>query len=273
MKIPFWKMHGAGNDFILLTRFDPAVPPTPSKQHIQTWCQHHTGIGSDGLIIIQPSDSPDIPFRMLFYNPDGREAAMCGNGARCAARFAFEQGIAPSEMKFETGSGIVSATVNEDSVTLDMQIPRVIKLDQLLEFDNERIHFDFADTGVPHAVVLWQDLATLDLQKWGRSIRQHPHFAPEGTNVDFIEILSDRSLRIRTYERGVEAETLACGTGVAAAAVTAILKKHVSSPVQVHTAGNDTLVMTVTHHAQEIHHLQMTGPATNVFYGYLMDNA
>ncbi len=273
MKIPFWKMHGAGNDFILLNRACRNPPAYPSSEEIRTWCRPHTGIGADGLILIEPPDAPDIHFRMVFFNPDGGEAAMCGNGARCVARLAFEQGIAPASMCFSTGSGHMHATVKEASVTLDMQLPSSIRLGQELTLaDDETIQYDFADTGVPHVVVVCPDVSSVDLPRLGKAIREHANFYPDGTNVDFIEILSDGAIRIRTYERGVEAETLACGTGVAAAAVTAVCNENVSSPVHIHTAGGDTLVITAKHDAGRISKLQLTGPAQHVFQGYITHN-
>ncbi len=270
MKIPFWKMHGAGNDFILLNQCNTATP-YPSSQDIQNWCRQHTGIGADGLILVQPSDNPDDHFRMVFFNPDGGEASMCGNGARCVARFAYEHEIAPAQMRFATGAGHIHAFVDGSSVTLDMQIPNIVKLDQALTIENDTFQYDFADTGVPHAIVICQNVAVIDLPRLGKAIREHACFSPEGTNVDFVQILSDGSLRIRTYERGVEAETLACGTGVAAAAVASVLNKRTQSPVQVHTAGGDTLRITVSHEAGHINKLQMTGPAQHVFHGYITD--
>lgn len=273
MKIPFWKMHGAGNDFILLNRACRNPPAYPSSEEIRAWCRPHTGIGADGLILVEPPDAPEIHFRMVFFNPDGGEAAMCGNGARCVARLAFEQGIAPSNMCFGTGSGHMHATVKETSVTLDMQLPASISLGQQLALGSDDvIQYDFADTGVPHVVVVCPDVASINLPRLGKAIREHANFSPDGTNVDFIQILSDGALRIRTYERGVEAETLACGTGVAAAALTAVLNGRTPSPVHVHTAGGDTLVITVKHDAGHISSLQLTGPAQHVFQGHITDN-
>ena len=268
MKVPFWKMHGAGNDFILLDRITTDTP-YPSPATIQRWCQPHTGIGADGLILVQPADTKEDHFRMVFFNPDGGEVGMCGNGARCVARFAFEQGIAPSNMRFATSAGPIDAVVQDDTVTLNMQIPESIQLDQTLKRGDQAILFDFANTGVPHAIVTCDDLTNIDLPTLGKAIRLHADFAPAGTNVDFIRILPDNTLEIRTYERGVEAETLACGTGVAAAAVTCVVKGRISSPVTVRTAGGDTLTITVTQHEKQITKLTLAGPAVHVFHGFV----
>lgn len=269
MNIPFWKMHGAGNDFILINGLSPDSPPVLSTTRIQSLCRPHTGIGADGLILVQPSDTTDAHFRMQFFNPDGHEASMCGNGARCVARFAHEQGLAPEQMQFLTQVGPVQASVQGSSVTLDMQKPHHIQLNQELQLNEKIVHYDFADTGVPHVVIACADIDDINLKEDGKQIRQHTRFAPEGTNVDFVEIQQNGSLRIRTYERGVEAETLACGTGVAAAAVTAYLQARVASPVHVHTAGGDTLIITLTRDDNQISKIQMTGPAEHVFHGHI----
>lgn len=266
MKVPFWKMHGAGNDFILMDHTRSAVGPITPPQ-IRDWCQPHTGIGADGLIILQPPRSPQHHFRMQFFNPDGAEASMCGNGARCVARFAYDQGIAPLIMHFETGAGHMQATIKDREVTLEMPVPTTMQLGQELLLDQQLQAFDFADTGVPHAILVCPDVDLIDIIHMGSAIRRHPHFSPDGTNVDFVQILPGNHLRIRTYERGVEAETLACGTGVAAAAVVTACRGLVQAPVQVQTAGGDVLTVSVETNGNAITRLQLTGPAVYVFEG------
>ena len=268
MKVPFWKMHGAGNDFILLNCISSGLP-APAPETIRDWCRPHTGIGADGLILLQPPDVSGEDFRMVFFNPDGSGADMCGNGARCVARFAFDQGIAPDCMRFATASGVISAKVQGQTVTLDMQVPNNLQLAQTLELDHDKIQFDFADTGVPHAIITCKDVAKADVCHLGKSIRNHPRFAPAGTNVDFIQILPDNTVEIRTYERGVENETLACGTGVAAAAAVCVQKGTIPSPVSVRTAGGDKLIITITQHEERIAKLVLTGPAVYVFHGFI----
>ena len=268
MKMPFWKMHGAGNDFIIL-QDTQTVPHPPTPSQIQAWCQHHTGIGADGLLLLCPPVDPANHFRMQFFNPDGKEADMCGNGARCIARFAYDQKIAPATMQFETASGTVSAHVQHQAVTLHLPPPKTIILDQTVVLHDKTLQVDYADTGVPHVVVTCPDVAAIDIRATGAAIRQHDQYAPQGTNVDFIQILDNSTLLIRTYERGVEDETLACGTGVAAAAVVALRKARVQSPVRIQTAGGDILTITATITSQTIHNLQLTGPAVHVFHGYI----
>ncbi|MFU8781078.1 MAG: diaminopimelate epimerase [Kiritimatiellia bacterium] len=271
MSTPFWKMHGAGNDFIILNRINSSQPQ-PTAIRIHNWCQPHTGIGADGLILLQSANNAAHHFRMTFFNPDGGEAEMCGNGARCIARFAYEQGIAPPNMKFETAAGVISARVERNLVTIDMQIPNHIEFDQQLEIDNHPLLIDFVNTGVPHAVVICPDLAAIDIPTLGRAIRQHARYAPAGTNVDFIQIAENNTLQIRTYERGVEAETLACGTGIAAAATICILKGIITSPASIVTAGGDTLHVALEQQSSKITRLQLTGPAKHVFHGTITDD-
>lgn len=266
MKLPFWKMHGAGNDFILVDARQ--LTTTPSREQIAAWCRRRTGVGSDGLLLLHPPQAGGH-FRMQFFNPDGGEADMCGNGARCAARLAHELQLAPVAMTIETAAGAVQAEMLADGrVRLELPPPQSCRLDGQLTLDNgETVHYAFADTGVPHAVIECEGLDDLAIRTRGRAIRLHPGFAPQGTNVDFIAITGPDSLRIRTYERGVEDETLACGTGIAAAAVTAVLRGRVTSPVTVLTAGGDRLQVGVPHHDKIPGTITLTGPAVHVFAG------
>ncbi len=268
MKLPFWKMHGAGNDFILVdARQLAAIPP---RGLIAAWCHRRTGVGSDGLILLHTPQAGGH-FRMQFFNPDGGEADMCGNGARCAARLACELQLAPTAMTIETAAGAVQAEMLADGrVRLELPSPRSCRLAGALTLGSgENVHYAFADTGVPHAVIEYEALDDLDIRTLGREIRLHPCFAPQGTNVDFIAVTGPGSLRIRTYERGVEDETLACGTGIAAAAVTAVLRGRVTSPVTVLTAGGDHLQVGVTLRDNMPGAVTLTGPAVHVFNGTL----
>ena len=240
MKIPFSKMHGAGNDFIVA---DDRLESFPlhNTEWMREICSRRTGVGSDGILLVQPSGFAD--FRMRFINPDGHEVEMCGNGARCIARFAFDRGAAPSDMRIETVAGIVRAEVRDEVVTLQLTEPKDTRLD--LETGLEW-PIDFVNTGVPHAVAWVDDVSAVDLQKIGRLIREHALFAPNGTNANVAVVEADGSLRMRTYERGVEAETLACGTGAVAVAVLAAGRGWVKLPVAVHCAGGYDLVIDST---------------------------
>ncbi|MEI6893025.1 MAG: diaminopimelate epimerase [Pontiella sp.] len=237
MKIPFTKMHGAGNDFIMVDD-RLLIFPLDDRAFIAEICARRTGVGCDGILLIQPSESAD--FRMRFINPDGGEVDMCGNGARCIARLAFDRGVAPADMKFETGAGLVRAKVLAETVRLDLTTSVDMQLD--LE-SNLEWPLDFVNTGVPHAVAWVDDLQAVDVPRFGKQIREHALFAPGGTNANFAKVEADGSLSVRTYERGVEAETMACGTGAAAVAGVAAQKGWVSLPVTVHCAGGFDLVI------------------------------
>jgi diaminopimelate epimerase len=269
MRIPFWKMHGAGNDFILINAMHQ--PLAPSLPVITAWCRRRTGIGAEGLILLHPPRTSGH-FLMQFFNPDGQEAEMCGNGARCAARLACELQVAPPDMTIETAAGILRAEVlpGDGGVRLHLPEPRDCSRDQPLELaGHPPLHYAFANTGVPHAVIECEDLDRVDVDALGARIRHHVRFAPRGTNVNFITVTAPDSLRIRTYERGVEAETLACGTGVAAAAVTAVLRGRVVSPVTVCTAGGDRLLVAVDVLDGVPGRIILTGPAVHTFTGTL----
>ncbi len=257
MKIEFTKMHGAGNDFIMVDDRTCWTFPVDDKAFIERIASRRTGIGCDGIILLQPSDTAD--FRMRFINPDGGEQDMCGNGARCIARLAFDRGIAGAGMKIETGAGIVHAEVLDDLIRLDLTDPVDLRLN--LETGLEW-NVDFLNTGVPHAVAWVEDVQAVDLPVFGRALRYHTLFKPEGTNANVARVEADGTLSMRTYERGVEAETLACGTGAAAVAVLAAERGWVNLPVPVHCAGGHDLVINTVCGITTL-----TGGAEHVFDG------
>ena len=237
MKISFAKMHGAGNDFIMVDDRERTFP-LDDPVFIQRISARSTGIGCDGVILLQPSDAADI--RMRFINPDGNEVDMCGNGARCIAQWAFSLEAAPARMTIETPAGPVHAEVSDEEVCLELTTPADMELDLDIGLDWTN---DFINTGVPHVVVWVDDVQGVDLIKRGRAIRNHEQFAPEGTNANFAQVNPDGTLTVRTYERGVEGETLACGTGAAAVAVVAAQRGWVALPVTVHCASGFDLVI------------------------------
>jgi len=264
---PFWKMHGAGNDFILIDDRDETFP-VDNNARIEEIATPKYGIGSEGVILIQPSESAD--FRMRFFNPDGSEVEMCGNGARCVARLAHEQGIAPKAMHFDTVAGVIGAKiVSEDVVELAMTEPKDLELNQTLNVQDQDITIHSVNSGVPHVVIQLDDVEECDLQTLGAAIRYHERFAPAGTNVNIIEVLGPDHLKVRTYERGVEAETLACGTGIVASGIVAGSLGLVSTPVTVTCASGDTLL--VNYHQGEAgpESATLTGPAVHVFSGQI----
>lgn len=263
-------MHGASNDFVVV---DDRMLTFPA--HDEAWMRHvmsrRTGVGSEGILLIQPTQDAD--FRMRFFNPDGGEVDMCGNGARCIARLAFELGVAPSSMRFQTGAGLVRADVAGDTVQLTMTPPRDWKLNGSLLIDGASYAYDFVNSGVPHAVVVVEDLANVDVARLGAAIRYHADFAPKGTNANFIQITGPHSLSVRTYERGVEAETLACGTGIVAAGLLAGKTRRVQTPVQITPASNDVLTVNYDLTADGAENVTLKGPAAHVFRGELVYHA
>jgi diaminopimelate epimerase len=241
MKIPFMKMSGSGNDFILIDHRKPLLKEEQYKIFAQNVCRRRVSVGADGLILLEPSGKADFKWR--FYNSDGSEGEMCGNGGRCAARFAFLKGFAGPSLTFETLAGILSAQVNGMKVKLEMTTPFGLKLDERIAVEGTELVVSRINTGVPHAVVFVDDLAGVDILQRGRAIRHHSHFAPAGTNANFVHVEGPSSLSIRTYERGVEGETLACGTGTVASALIAAFKGRVKSPVSVRTEGGEVLAV------------------------------
>ncbi len=265
----FWKLHGAGNDFILFDDRDQTFP-TAQAGLIRSLCDRRTGIGSDGLLLIQPADTPHADLRMRFFNPDGNEAEMCGNAARCMARLAVDRGLATSPMTIETQAGLIQATVHPDgTVTVAMPAPSPVHACELDLGDGRHLAGGSVNTGVPHAVFIVADLVATPVTTLGAAIRRHPHFAPAGTNVDFVAITGPATLAIRTYERGVEAETAACGTGITAAALAAADAGAMQPPVRVTTASGDTLTVDFERCGTSIVHVTLTGPAVYVFEGRL----
>jgi len=241
MEIRFWKMHGASNDFVLVDDRSGEFP-VDDGAWIARICRRRRGIGAEGLILIQAAQEAGADFRMRFFNPDGGEAEMCGNGARCVARLAHDLGVAGRKMVFETAAGRVKAEVGKDGVMVGLPDPRDWRRNMVLEAAGVRMACDFVNTGVPHVVVPVEgDLAEVNVAELGAAIRYHEQFAPEGTNADFIARGEGGAVRIRTYERGVEGETPACGTGMVAAALTAAGLGWARPPVVVLPASGDRL--------------------------------
>lgn len=266
MKIPFWKMHGAANDFVVVD--DRALTfPSADSRWLAEVMSRRTGVGSEGVLLIQPSQQAD--FRMRFFNPDGGEVDMCGNGARCIARLAHEIGAAPQRMAIETPAGIVRAEARGGLVQLVMTEPKDWRMGGSLVVEGKSFAYDFVNSGVPHVVVRVDDLAATDVHNLGRAIRYHADFAPKGTNANFIQITGPDSLRVRTYERGVEAETLACGTGMVACGLVAGKLGLVKTPVKVTCASGDVLEVNFTPTADGATNVTLLGPAVHVFCGEL----
>ncbi|TCK06694.1 diaminopimelate epimerase [Phorcysia thermohydrogeniphila] len=237
-RLPFSKLQGTGNDFVIVDNreniFEAFCKGIPEREAVKRICSRRTGVGADGLILIETSNIAN--FRWRFFNSDGSVAEMCGNGARCAARFAKEKGIAPDKMKFETLAGIIEAEVKGRSVKVKLSKPKDLK--QNIKVCGLTGHF--INTGVPHFVVFADRVDLVNVKELGRKIRNDELFKPNGTNVNFAEVRLDRIL-VRTYERGVEDETLACGTGSVASALIAAKVFNLSSPVTVETRSGERL--------------------------------
>lgn len=240
--IPFAKMSGTGNDFVIIDNRRLLVPHGDQAELARRLCRRMFSVGADGVIFIELSDHVD--FSWQFYNADGSKAEMCGNGSRCAARFAYRLGIAGRKMRFATLAGIIEAEIGEEEseVRVLMPVPRDFRLDLLLELGGKTRTLDFVDSGVPHAVLVVED-DQVPVAEWGPVVRHHPLFGAKGSNANFIRRLPDGRLKVRTYERGVEAETMACGTGAVASALIAALRLGLSSPVRVITSGGEELTI------------------------------
>ena len=226
-------------------------------------------MGADGLFIIEKSEKVD--FRWRFFNADGSEAAMCGNGARCVARFAYLTGIAGARMSFETGAGIIDAEVRGDIVKVRLTDPYALALDEQIRIDNQILTVHSINTGVPHAVHFLRDLEGFDVFTTGRAIRTHEHYRPAGTNANFVAVVDDHTLRVRTYERGVEDETLACGTGSVASALIAARKGLVASPVDVRVQSGEFLRIYFEATADGFTKVYLEGKVKVVYQGKLWD--
>jgi diaminopimelate epimerase len=264
MKLNFWKMHGAQNDFVLFDNRTGAFP-SDDRELIARMAARHTGVGSEGVILIEPSDCAD--FRMRFFNPDGGEVEMCGNGARCAVRLAYELGAGGKKMKLETVAGVLCAQMMRNGVRLWMTPPTGWDLDGMLEVDGRHLIYGAVNTGVPHVVLRTGEVREVDVCAIGAAIRRHRCFAPQGTNVNFMQVLPEGALAIRTYERGVEAETSACGTGATACGLIAAKNGWIKLPVKVHVAGGDVLVVNARLTDAGAREVTLTGPAEHVFKG------
>ncbi len=255
--ISFTKMSGTGNDFIIIDHREPFLADGDLSEFARLICRRKFSVGADGLILIENSETAD--FRWKFFNGDGSVAEMCGNGARCAARFAFEKKIAPAGMRFLTMAGVIEAQVVGESVRIRMTPPTDIALDRKVPVNDTEVMARCINTGVPHAVLFTDAVESAPVVELGRSIRRHAMFQPAGTNVNFVKKKSRSELYVRTYERGVEDETMACGTGAVAAALVAGLLGEVDAPVTIVTSGGEKLII----------HYALTGqseaPAKDVF--------
>jgi diaminopimelate epimerase len=269
--IAFYKMSGAGNDFIIIDNRNQIVTDKDLSGFIASVCRRKMSAGADGLILIEASDKFD--FRWRFFNSDGSKAEMCGNGARCAARFAHVIGIAQTTLSFETEAGVVSAQVNKDRVKVKMPDSSDLKLAYPLKLSDRSLEISSINTGVPHAVVMVEQVADVDVVTLGREIRRHQTFAPAGINANFVERGHGNTIEIRTYERGVEDETLACGTGAIASAVISASRFKMNSPVDVKTRSGVYLTIHFDAKDGQFSDIYMEGDARIIYTGELQPDA
>ncbi len=263
-KLDFIKMNGAGNDFVMLD--NRAGNLRLERAQIARLCDRHRGIGADGVLMLEPA-SNGADFRMRYYNADGGEAEMCGNGARCFARFANRIAGPLEKVSFETPAGVIAAALQGEGVTLQMSDPRDMRLGIQLSITNLNLRCHYIDSGVPHVVIPMSGIASVDVRGIGSAVRHHAEFAPRGANVNFLERRGENQIAIRTYERGVEDETLACGTGVVASALIFAATEPAQSPVRVRVKGGDELQVGFEQEGDRFTNVTLTGPAEFVFEG------
>jgi len=256
--INFTKMVASGNDFVV---FDgDKTQGAGYKSLALSLCDRKFGIGADGMLVLEKSKVADV--RMRIFNADGSEAEMCGNGARCAALY-----MGKEDIKLQTKAGIIQAEVRGDSVKIKLTDPKDIRLGIPILINSHTLKANFINTGVPHTVIFVEGLDKIDILGLGCKIRNHKKFAPAGTNVDFIEVLNNNSLKIRTYERGVEDETLACGTGSVASALVLALSINTGNSVGVHTRSSEILKVHFKKDGNKFSDVWLQGRARIVYKG------
>lgn len=265
--LQFYKMSASGNDFIMIDNREKVVDKLfpDVLGFVAKVCRQHLSVGADGLILIEKSSAVDFSWR--FFNADGSEADMCGNGGRCAARFAFVNGIAEKRMAFETLAGVMKAEILGEQVKLQLTAPTSLKLDYRIALEHRELFVSSVNTGVPHVIILTDNVDHAPVEELGRVLRYHKEFSPDGTNVDFVTVVDRTNVKLRTYERGVEGETLACGTGAVAASVILKHKGLTGDRVNLLTRGGEVLRVTV---GDEVY---LEGDARIIYIGKLMPEA
>lgn len=261
----FAKYVGCGNDFIL---FDNRLGNFPLRRSlIQRLCQRQKGIGADGLILLENSTSQEADFRFRIFNSDGGEAEMCGNGMRCFVKWLASMGFQQEAYRIETMQSILIAEHIGQNICVEMGTPRNIQWDIPLRFENRFLRVHYLNTGVPHAVLFTDNIEEINLIKLGHYIRNYSLWMPQGTNVTVAQKKEDLRLKVRTYERGVEGETLACGTGAVAAALAAARQYQMNGPIYVENCLGEELLVEFAYENQKFLSVTLTGPAECSFEG------
>lgn len=270
MFLSFSKYHGAGNDFILIDDRSGSFP-CDNFHLISRLCDRRLGIGADGLLLLQTSNFAD--FRIRIFNSDGKEAGMCGNGMRCFIHYLRSLGFRDEQFQIETMHDTISCSIKGERISVKIEKPKVLHWGIEIQHNEDKYEAYVLNTGVPHAVIFVEDLDHVEVETLGRSIRNHEAFSPLGVNVNFAKLGADGSLRVRTYERGVEAETPSCGTGAAAVALTALQKWDMPSPVRIVPRSLDCLEVHVNQNSIGGKDLELIGTASYVFDGRIaIDN-
>ena len=271
MNIPFWKMSGSGNDFVMIDARENTLDGVDISHFVSKVCRRGLSVGADGVILIDRSEKAD--YKWHFYNADGGEVAMCGNGSRCVARFSYLNKIAPEKHTIETLAGLIRAEVMGDRVRVQLTNPTDLKLNFNVAIDGKKLEGHFTNTGVPHVVYFFDDLEKIDIVKIGKDTRHHSLFSPAATNANFVKVIDRHHLQIRTYERGVEDETLACGTGSVAAAVVAAALGKADSPISVKTRSGILLGVTFSKESDQFKEVMLEGDARIIYKGVLSEEA
>ena len=266
MKLKFAKLQGTGNDFVIVNNLggdlDLFKGLLSYEEFARKVCSRRTGIGADGLITVEESRRANLAWR--FHNADGSPAEMCGNGMRCFARFVYEEGLVPEKFTVETGAGIIEAEVKGKRVKVGLTEPKDWKFN--LKVEGLTVHF--VNTGVPHAVIFVDRIDAVNVKEVGRKIRYHETFQPAGTNVNFVEVRLNNQIVVRTYERGVEDETLACGTGSVASALVAAKLYGLKSPVTVKVRSGEELKV---YFSEDFKKVYLEGDTLWVYDGFLRE--
>ncbi|MFH1612368.1 MAG: diaminopimelate epimerase [bacterium] len=264
MKINFTKMSGTGNDFII---FDnrKKIKKLIDASFIKKLCERKRGIGADGIILLEKTKTDE--FKMRIFNPDGNEVEMCGNGARCFVFWLKKNLLIKDKVSFVTKAGILQAEIKNKLIKLKMTSPQNIIPEIKLKKD---LKVSFVNTGVPHTVILTNNLQETNVIELGKFVRYHQKFQPNGTNVNFITVKDEHTLYIRTYERGVENETLSCGTGIVASVIISDVLKYINSPVKVHTFGGDILKVYFEKEKNTYINVYLEGQAEIIYEGQII---
>ena len=270
MRLPFVKMHASGNDFIIMDNREGKVSGDVPEM-VRRFCRPHFSVGADGLILIEKSKAADFKWR--FFNADGSEVEMCGNGSRCAAFFAYMRCIGGRRLCFETQAGIIRAEIKDGSVKVQLTAPTAYRPEMAIDIAGKEYKAAFINTGVPHVVYFVDDVDKVDVSGNGAATRYHRLFAPAGTNANFAQVAGKDEIFLRTYERGVEAETMACGTGATAAALAAGAAGLVKSPVRVRTRGGAELIVYFDWDGNKFGDVFLEGDAVFVYQGVIEEGA